>query len=324
LNNFFKKLTIAVTLIVSFYIIFYIIFNLLFISNTSYKLGSKIIPYIEYKNDNIVNLFDTNNTNQSTNTTSKPIKVLQENIDNLKMIESFNPSIKDDIDKNIKKNKTIIKKENNQKPKIVIIIDDIQFPYQVRLLKKINLNITPSFLPSISNKKQANNLINKFSSYMIHLPLEAKGDGVVEKNTLNTNASLMQIQKVISKAHRLFPKAHYLNNHTGSKFTSDIKAMKKLAIVLKDNNIKFIDSVTDSTTKAQEVFDYEIYKRNIFLDHFDDLKYIKQQIKKAIKLSKTKKLLILLGHPRKNTLTALSQYQELLQKEVDVVFIDDL
>jgi polysaccharide deacetylase 2 family uncharacterized protein YibQ len=326
LDNFLKKVLLAFSLVSSFYIILYIIFDLL-IWDTSSQYKKNIFSYIDSNNEyeHPYQTPEIKHKKDSPQEIVKTNKTLEKNLNQLALLESFNPKIKNDKNiKNIKNIKKVKKHKKSKKPKMVIIIDDIMFAYQVRLLKSIDLKITPSFLASIKTKKQARKLSKHFKSYMIHLPLEPNNDIPRERNTLNTNASLFTIEQVIKIAHNYFPNAHYINNHTGSKFTSNKQAMDKLAKALNIYKLKFLDSYTIATSIAKKSFDYKIYKRNVFLDNLDNKKYIKKQIKTAIKYAKRHNLAIVIGHPRKNTISALIQYQKILKKEVDVVFIDDL
>ena len=118
----------------------------------------------------------------------------------------------------------------------------------------------------------------------------------------------------------------YINNHTGSKFTANERAMNKLIAALNDNHIYFVDSRTTAQTKAPKVlknFGQKYVSRDVFLDNKMDKNYIKAQLKDAIRIAKIHGTAIAIGHPHPHTLAALGESKKLL-KEVDLVYINQI
>jgi len=211
-------------------------------------------------------------------------------------------------------------------PKLAIIIDDVAFRHEVRDIKKIPFKVTPSFFPPSKRHPDTYKFAKDFKYYMIHLPLQAYHFSRVEKETLNVNDSPKKMEYIIQKIRKFFPKAVYINNHTGSRFTSDKKAMEELFKILKKYGFKFLDSRTSINSKALAVareFNETIFSRDIFLDNIANEKYIKKQLLKAVKLAKKRGYAIAIGHPRRDTLKALRDSKNLL-KGVDVVYINEL
>lgn len=212
------------------------------------------------------------------------------------------------------------------KPKLAIIIDDVGTSSQVNAIKSLNIPLTMSFLPPSKARPHSAKLASKEKLYMVHLPLEAQSFSAEEPDTLRISDSQQKISGRIRDIKDLFPKVHYINNHTGSKFTSNEVAMNRLIYALRANNINFIDSRTTAETKAPKVlknFGLSYVARDVFLDHHMDKKYIKEQIKKAIKVAKKHGTAIAIGHPHANTILALNESKKLF-KEVELVYIDRL
>ena len=212
------------------------------------------------------------------------------------------------------------------KPKLAIIIDDMSLSSQVEAIKNLNLNLTMSFMPPRPARPNSAVLAAKENFYMVHLPMEAMSFNKEEPNTLYASDSQQKISKRIRDIKKLFPKVTYINNHTGSRFTSSEIAMNRLIFSLKKNNIQFIDSRTTSKTKVPKVmknFGLQYIARDVFLDHKMDKKYILGQIKQAIKIAKIHGTAIAIGHPHVNTITALKESKELL-KQVELVYINKL
>ncbi|MEO1958679.1 MAG: divergent polysaccharide deacetylase family protein [Nautiliaceae bacterium] len=216
--------------------------------------------------------------------------------------------------------------KKSKKPKLVIIIDDVAFNYEAKMIKQIPLHITPSFFPPDKRHPNTFKYAKEFTHYMVHLPLEAINYPTPENNTLLTSMSKEEILKKITHLKKLFPKLKFVNNHTGSKFTNSLVAMKKLFFALKINHLGFVDSLTISTTKsklANKIYHIPLYMRDLFLDNNSNPAYIKKQLKKAVKIAKKYGYCIAIGHPHKTTLTTIKNSLDLL-KDVKVVYIDEL
>lgn len=214
----------------------------------------------------------------------------------------------------------------SQKPKLAIIIDDVSTASHVNAIKELHLPITMSFLPPSKSRPASHTLAAKEDFYMVHLPMEAQNFKAEEPMTLRVDDSHAKILQRIEELKELFPKVKYINNHTGSKFTADEAAMDRLILALKSQNIRFIDSRTTGSSKAQKVskkYDLEYVGRDVFLDHQMDKSYIVAQIKKAIQIAKKHGTAIAIGHPHANTIAALGESKALL-KEVELVTVDKL
>ncbi|MCD8478404.1 MAG: divergent polysaccharide deacetylase family protein, partial [Sulfurospirillum sp.] len=112
-------------------------------------------------------------------------------------------------------------------PKLAIIIDDVSFPWQTRMMKEIPYKVTPAFFPPTKGHPETVRLSHEFPFAMVHLPLEAKYYSRPEEDTLNTTDSIEVIEKRIKRIKEWFPHIVYYNNHTGGYFTSDYGAMDR-------------------------------------------------------------------------------------------------
>lgn len=210
------------------------------------------------------------------------------------------------------------------KPMLAIIIDDVSVKSHVNAIKSLGLPLTMSFLPPSKHRPNSAKLASKEDFYMVHLPMEAQNFHAEEPFTLHVNDSQKIISKRIAEIKKLFPKVKYINNHTGSKYTSNEVAMNRLISVFNANNISFVDSRTTAKTQAPKVlknFGLTYVARDIFLDHRMDKAYVKNQIKKAIRIAKSEGVAIAIGHPHANTILALHESKKLF-KDVDLVFIN--
>lgn len=211
-------------------------------------------------------------------------------------------------------------------PKLAIIVDDVAFERDIRLIKALELPLTMSFLPPSDKHPDSAELAASEPYYMVHLPLEAQNFSAEEPETLRVGNSRRRIEQRVAEIKRLFPKAAYVNNHTGSRFTADETAMNRLIAALDKQRITFIDSRTTAETKVPLVMQHygrPYLARDVFLDHHPDMASVKKEIRRAVALAKKHGSAIAICHPHVNTLEALYQSKELL-REVQLVRIDQL
>ncbi|EDO8878150.1 divergent polysaccharide deacetylase family protein [Campylobacter coli] len=290
------------------------------ISNENHLGIFKEIPYKD-ENDN----FQENNQS-----------ILEEQIKdlNLSSIIDQNLSKIDEnlslvVEQNLSKEENLTKDMNLSKTKqarLAIIIDDMANISQVRALQALKLKLIPSFFPPDKNHIDTPKLALKFDFYMVHLPLAAMNYTRPELDTLNPSDSEKRIFKKIQQVKKDFKDLKFINNHTGSLFTSDEKAMKKLYKAFEKEELIFVDSKTIASSKAPKVAKAlgQIYiQRDVFLDNRDDVAYIKKQLMEAVRLAKQKGFAIAIGHPRKNTFKALEQSKDLL-KSVELVYLSEI
>ena len=210
--------------------------------------------------------------------------------------------------------------------KLVIIIDDVSTARDISAIRSTGLPLVMSFLPPTAGHKDSALLAHNIAGAMIHLPLEAMDYKGEEAITLRTTDSQETIEEQIHKLKQLYPNAHYLNNHTGSKFTADKPAMERLITVLNSNGLRFVDSRTIGTSKAKEVEDalhIPYLGRDVFLDHDVGVANIKRQIAQAVMVAHRKGFAIAIGHPHPDTIQALKESKGILD-QVTLVGIDKI
>jgi polysaccharide deacetylase 2 family uncharacterized protein YibQ len=219
-----------------------------------------------------------------------------------------------------------LEEKKKELPKLAIIIDDVAVERQAKIIREMQHKITPSFFPTDSNHPNTSKLAKKEDVFMLHLPLQAKNFSAEEIGTLHVGDSEEKIRNRVETILKDFPNLKFLNNHTGSKFTSDRKSMKYLLKILKEKNLIFVDSVTIGSTVVGKVGDelgMTTLRRDIFLDNVATIPYIQKQLKKAVAIAKKNGYAIAIGHPHKATMNALANSEEIL-KDVEIVHIDDI
>jgi len=256
---------------------------------------------------------------------STPIEEEQKNI---KEIEKKEEIIKDEskVIKKEEKKVVEVKATLSKKPKLIIIIDDVTNQRQVNKIKDIGYPVNMSFLPPVPRHKYSAKIAKNLDYYMIHLPLEASSYKNNEDKTLLITDSYETIENRIKELKELYPKAKYINNHTGSKFTKNTEAMDKLLKALKKHNLIFVDSRTTAKSVVRDVakkYGMQVFTRNIFLDNKKEKEYIIKQLKRAIRIAKKHGSSIAIGHPYNITFQTLKDVKHLL-KGLDVIYMEQI
>ena len=214
----------------------------------------------------------------------------------------------------------------NERPKLAIIIDDVAFSHQTKLIKQIPFKVSPSFFPPTTRHPDTIELSKEFKFAMIHIPMEALSYANPEPDTLVVGDSIETMRARVEQIKAWFPSIDYYNNHTGSKFTSDLSSVDKFLRVAQSENIHFVDSRTTAQTKLPIIakkYNIFLYSRDIFLDNNLGKSEILDQLKKAIAIARKHGFAIAIGHPHANTLSVLKNAKSLL-KDIDVVYVKDL
>ena len=215
----------------------------------------------------------------------------------------------------------------NKKPYLAIIMDDIAYPKQFDELQKLGLKITPSFFPVSYYSPQTARLAAKSEFYMVHLPLEAMNAQSPRFEWIRVNMDISKIQEIIAKIKKDFPKLEYINNHTGSKFSSSFRDMQRLLYVMDLYGIDFVDSRTSPNTQAPRIYEESkraLLSRDVFLDNEQSISYINYQISQAIETAKQKGYAIAICHPHSATFRALKEAKSTILNEVNLVYVKDL
>ena len=218
-------------------------------------------------------------------------------------------------------------KAPNGGPKLAIIMDDISTNAHVRELKKLSIKVTPSIFPPEKEHPKTAELAKEFSVYMVHLPLQALNYTNEKANTLRTGDSKEKISQRIKAIKNDFKGVKYINNHTGSGFTSDFKSTLALLAELKNSEIYFIDSLTTNKSTvldASKKLGLKYAYRDVFLDNEQNVSKILKMINNAVAVAKKDGVAIAICHPYKSTFEALKIAQKDAFKGVEVVYVDKI
>ncbi len=213
-----------------------------------------------------------------------------------------------------------------EKPKLAIIIDDVSNAKQLKHIMSLPIKVTPSIFPPYALSKSNQKLAVGLKHYMVHLPMQSGKAYDKQYGTLKVTDSKEKMEVRVKEIRKLFPTARYVNNHTGSVFTSNYKAMEILYGLLRKEGFVFVDSRTTATTKVRKIayaFGDAYVAKDIFIDNEHKIPYIHNQLRQAVKVAKKKGYAIAIGHPHPVTMKALNSAKDIF-RDVELVYIDEI
>lgn len=197
-------------------------------------------------------------------------------------------------------------------PKVAIIIDDMGYNEALgNDLLNLPFALTYSFLPFAPYTRKlelAAHLAGK--TVFLHLPLQPKGQ------EWNPGPGALFLQdppelqrEKFAKCLAEVPHAVGVNNHMGSLFTEDKRAMSLLMKEINRKSLVFIDSVTSARSVGLKTAQQAVVKsakRNVFLDNTLDEKTICTQLELLVSIAERGGSAIGIAHPHPETVNALS------------------
>ncbi len=198
-------------------------------------------------------------------------------------------------------------------PKIAIIVDDGGYggPVTETILgldRRLTLAILPHCPATTETAERATGLGFEI---LLHMPMEP--DSKLAKKfpgAIWTNMTVAQIQQATVTALGQVPGAVGINNHRGSRFTSDRKALPAFFKVVQSRGLFFLDSRTTPDSVAYDMaleLGIPAAKRDVFLDNEADSHLIRKQLLELVERAKSQGSAIGICHFRSTTAKVLSE-----------------
>ena len=195
---------------------------------------------------------------------------------------------------------------------IVLVIDD--FGYRNDSVSDgfldLNIPITCAIIPGhLQSRKFAQKAFAAGKEVIIHMPMESSLNTPGEDEyKIKSGMTSEEVEWRIREVLKEMPEAIGMNNHQGSKATTNGKVMSVLGSVLKANNKFFIDSRTTSKTVAEEIMrsiGVPTIRRHVFLDNDDSKDKISERIDELARLAQKQGIAVAIGHAKPNTLKVI-------------------
>lgn len=216
--------------------------------------------------------------------------------------------------------------------KVAIIIDDCGYDMaSVRTLLDTGLPFSYAILPNKAYSSDVLEMVkNKGRVPMLHLPMEPMDAGAMSEgaNTIRVGLPANEKLALTRKAVNSLPGILGVNNHQGSRATSDRATMQIVLKEMRSQGLFFVDSRTTSASVARDMarsMGVATARNDIFLDNSSDVEAIRAQIYKAFALAEKNGSAVAICHARANTAKCWQKYAAEFKKTgITFVSVTDL
>ncbi len=215
---------------------------------------------------------------------------------------------------------------------VAVVIDDFGYSLEeaerfINLPLKVNISVFPHLPLSTRISEMAH---YRGREVLIHLPMEAIDPLQNEREPflLRTGADSERVREMIELSLRAVPHARGLNNHKGSRATSDTSLMKEFMDIYSEKGLYFLDSVTSGSSIAYTLageFGIENYRRDVFLDGESSFDYVMERLWETVEVARTRGHAVAIGHPKDTTYKALLEFSNTFNDpQVEFVYLSQL
>ncbi|MBE0558834.1 MAG: divergent polysaccharide deacetylase family protein [Proteobacteria bacterium] len=205
---------------------------------------------------------------------------------------------------------------------IAIIIDDIG--YDLRLVEeliRIEAPIAFAILPHTPHAREAARRLHAAGKeILLHLPMEPRSypEENPGKGALFVDMDEGEIRRRIETDLTAVPYVSGVNNHMGSRFMEDEAGLAVVMEELAKKGLYFVDSVTTPDSRARSAAaraGVRYAARSVFIDHTPHHAAVLANLQPPRRGREQGKPLLMIGHPRPETMRALREAQPLWQRE---------
>lgn len=196
------------------------------------------------------------------------------------------------------------------KPGIVLIVDDVGFSLaSAKELLEVKVPLTWSIIPYQSHSLSSLKLAEEHGiPVMLHLPMEAEVDRPGLKYQINLEMDSESLRRFVRRAAGSLPGVIGVNNHRGSRATSNPRVMEAVLSEIRDLGLVFVDSRTSAKSvafrMAQEM-KIPTLRNDVFLDHEASPLAMRKALERAFSIARKKGSVVVIAHARTETLKFL-------------------
>jgi polysaccharide deacetylase 2 family uncharacterized protein YibQ len=197
-------------------------------------------------------------------------------------------------------------------PLLTIIMDDLgRSTYTAKVLLSMPQQVTFSILPGEPYAVEIAEMAHAAGrEVMLHAPMEPQGYPAVNpgEDALFVKYSDAEIRSRFDQQLARIPYVSGSNNHMGSRFTEDARALSPVMESLQEKGLFFIDSRTTGHSQVSKVanrYGVPTMNRDVFLDNVADVDAITREIRRLESKARRYGMAIGICHPYPETLEAL-------------------
>jgi uncharacterized protein len=210
------------------------------------------------------------------------------------------------------------------RPRLTLIIDDLgQTPARDRQILELPGPVVMSILPDTPHATElSRKAYQAGKQILLHLPMDPAGGPFA----WHPDMPIPELEKRLNAALDAVPGAEGINNHMGSRMTSQREAMAWLMRDLQRRHLFFVDSRTSSATVAAaeaQRAGLASLSRDVFLDDDMHPEAIAKQYAYGLSLARKQGSVVMIGHPHPATISVLQrELPRLKEQGIDWISAD--
>lgn len=216
------------------------------------------------------------------------------------------------------------------KGKLAVVIDDAGRDLESQhVYESLGIPLTLAVMPNqVHTRDAALSWHAHGLPVILHQPMESVSGIGMESKAILTSMGDEEIRSLLKSSLSQVPEAVGINNHQGSKATTDRHTMDVVMNELHHRHLFFFDSRTNSTTAADAAaasYGVPYVRNDLFVDNEADVAAISSMIREATKRAQKYGTYVIIGHCRPKTAEAFRQMVPQLEKEgIQFVYVSSL
>lgn len=216
------------------------------------------------------------------------------------------------------------------KGKLAVVIDDAGRDLESQhVYESLGIPLTLAVMPNqVHTRDAALSWHAHGLPVILHQPMESVSGIGMESKAILTSMGDEEIRSLLKSSLSQVPEAVGINNHQGSKATTDRHTMDVVMNELHHRHLFFFDSRTNSTTAADAAaasYGVPYVRNDLFVDNEADVAAISSMIREAAKRAQKYGTYVIIGHCRPKTAEAFRQMVPQLEKEgIQFVYVSSL
>lgn len=216
------------------------------------------------------------------------------------------------------------------KGKLAVVIDDAGRDLESQhVYESLGIPLTLAVMPNqVHTRDAALSWHAHGLPVILHQPMESVSGIGMESKVILTSMGDEEIRSLLKSSLSQVPEAVGINNHQGSKATTDRRTMDVVMNELHHRRLFFFDSRTNSTTAADAAaasYGVPYVRNDLFVDNEADVAAISAMIREAAKRAQKYGTYVIIGHCRPKTAEAFRQMVPQLEKEgIQFVYVSSL
>ena len=207
-------------------------------------------------------------------------------------------------------------------PRIMLVIDDLGHNWNDTTQGFLHLPVpvTLAVLPELSKSGRVFEEAQKRDiPTLLHLPMEPEGGQDPGKHAIRTGMSADDVDEIVGKHLQRYKTFIGVNNHMGSRATTDRPTMRALMMALQKRDLVFVDSQTAPHSlgrAAGREAGVWCMANDLFLDdQAEPADVVSANLQRLAQMARKRGLAIGIAHPHPDTLRALLALLPRLQAE---------